>query len=136
MNACVHTDTNPQISSTRSRGLGWRIHGSVEDTKLSTNKQHTLSPRTSVLLQTWDARHFRARLRDGVESDEWCQCPLTGCSTLTWAIWQAPWSHDIVCKRAMLRNGPLQQMRDNDGAPDQWPQQVRGECVFVTFRHA
>ena len=27
----------------RSRGLGWRIHGSVEDTKLSTNKQHSLS---------------------------------------------------------------------------------------------
>ena len=27
----------------RSRGLGWRIHESVEDTKLSTNKQHTLS---------------------------------------------------------------------------------------------
>ncbi len=26
-----------------SRGLGWRIHESVEDTKLSTNKQHTLS---------------------------------------------------------------------------------------------
>ena len=26
-----------------SRGLGRRIHGSVEDTKLSTNKQHTLS---------------------------------------------------------------------------------------------
>ncbi len=24
----------------KSRGLGWRIHGSVEDTKLSTNKQH------------------------------------------------------------------------------------------------
>jgi len=24
-------------------GLGWRIHGSVEDTKLSTNKQHSLS---------------------------------------------------------------------------------------------
>ena len=31
----------PQTSSTRSRGLGRRIHGSVEDTKLSTNKQHT-----------------------------------------------------------------------------------------------
>jgi hypothetical protein len=29
-------------TSTRSRGLGRRIHGSVEDTKLSTNKQHTL----------------------------------------------------------------------------------------------
>ena len=42
MNACVHTNTKPQISSTRSRGLGWRIHGSVKDTKLSTNKQHTL----------------------------------------------------------------------------------------------
>jgi hypothetical protein len=26
-----------------SRGLGWRIYGSVEDTKLSTNKQHSLS---------------------------------------------------------------------------------------------
>jgi hypothetical protein len=26
----------------QSRGLGWRIHESVEDTKLSTNKQHTL----------------------------------------------------------------------------------------------
>ena len=44
MNACAHTYTKPQTSSTRSRGLGWRIHGSVEDTKLSTNKQHTLSP--------------------------------------------------------------------------------------------
>ncbi len=28
----------------RYRGLGLRIHGSVEDTKLSTNKQHSLSP--------------------------------------------------------------------------------------------
>ncbi len=43
VNACVHTYTKPQTSSTRSRGLGWRIHGSVEDTKLSTNKQHSLS---------------------------------------------------------------------------------------------
>jgi hypothetical protein len=30
-------------SVTRSRGLGRRIHGRVEDTKLSTNKQHSLS---------------------------------------------------------------------------------------------
>ena len=29
-------------STDTSRGLGRRIHGSVEDTKLSTNKQHTL----------------------------------------------------------------------------------------------
>ena len=43
VNACVHTYTKPQTSSTRSRGLGWRIHESVEDTKLSTNKQHTLT---------------------------------------------------------------------------------------------
>jgi hypothetical protein len=43
VNACAHTYTKPQTSSTRSRGLGWRIHGSVEDTKLSTNKQHSLS---------------------------------------------------------------------------------------------
>jgi hypothetical protein len=45
MNACVHTYTKPQTSSTLNRGPGWRIHGSVEDTKLSTNKQHTLSDR-------------------------------------------------------------------------------------------
>jgi len=43
MNACVHTYTKSQTPSTRRRGPGWRIHGSVEDTKLSTNKQHTLS---------------------------------------------------------------------------------------------
>jgi hypothetical protein len=44
VNACVHTYTKPQTSNTRSRGLGRRIHGSVEDTKLSTNQQHSLSP--------------------------------------------------------------------------------------------
>jgi len=31
------------VQNIMSRGLGWRIHESVEDTKLSTNKQHTLS---------------------------------------------------------------------------------------------
>ena len=30
------------------RGLGWRMHGSVEDTKLSTNKQHALSALRSL----------------------------------------------------------------------------------------
>jgi len=49
VNACVHTYTKPQTSSTRSRCLGWRIHESVEDTKLSTNKQHTLSSITTHL---------------------------------------------------------------------------------------
>jgi hypothetical protein len=43
MNACVHTYTKSQTPSTRRRGPGWRIHGSVEDTKLSTNKQHSLN---------------------------------------------------------------------------------------------
>ena len=42
MNACVHIYTKPQTSSTQRRGPGWRIHGSVENTKLSTNKQHSL----------------------------------------------------------------------------------------------
>ena len=51
MNACVHTYTKPQTSSTRSCGLGWRIHESVEDTKLSTNKQHSLSPRIPAVLR-------------------------------------------------------------------------------------
>ena len=43
VNACVYTCTESQTSSTRSCGLGWRIHGSVEDTRFSTNKQHSLS---------------------------------------------------------------------------------------------
>jgi len=49
----VHTYTKPQTSSTRSRGLGWRIHESVEDTKLSTNKQHTTR---------WSGIHIRTVL--------------------------------------------------------------------------
>ena len=32
-----------QVVQKMSRCLGWRIHESVEDTKLSTNKQHSLS---------------------------------------------------------------------------------------------
>ena len=32
------------------RTEGWRIHGSVEDTKLSTNKQHSLSDECVVRL--------------------------------------------------------------------------------------
>ena len=51
MNAWVHTYTKPQTSSTRSCGLGRQIHESVEDTKLSTNKQHTLSTVHSVRAQ-------------------------------------------------------------------------------------
>ena len=47
VNAWVHTYTKPRTSSTRSRGLGWRIHESVEDTKLSTHKQHSLSVSSS-----------------------------------------------------------------------------------------
>ena len=43
--ACVHTYTKSQTPSTRRRGPGWRIHGSVEDTKLSTNKQHCVRKR-------------------------------------------------------------------------------------------
>ena len=39
----------PQTSSTRSRGLGRRMHESVEDTKLSTNKQHSLSWQRCVI---------------------------------------------------------------------------------------
>ncbi len=49
MNACVHTYTKSQTPSTRRLGPGWRIHGSVEDTKLNTNKQHSLSFRKDRL---------------------------------------------------------------------------------------
>ena len=53
---------------TLARGLGRRTHGSVEDTKLSTNKQHSLSLKVFInagacLLCTLDvARVARARL--------------------------------------------------------------------------
>jgi hypothetical protein len=61
VNACVHTYTKPRTSSTRSRGLGRRIHGSVEDTKLSTNKQHSLSA----------AAKLEPRLRTEAFKDMW-----------------------------------------------------------------
>ena len=44
---CSHLITLPRhlffTCVESQRGPGWQIHGSVEDTKLSTNKQHTLS---------------------------------------------------------------------------------------------
>ena len=58
MNACVHTYKKSQTSSTRRRVPGWRIHGSVEDTKSSTNKQHTLSTRNEE-----DQRKFELMCR-------------------------------------------------------------------------
>ena len=39
-----------------SRGLGRRIHGSVEDTKLSTNKQHSLSPHLQYAISRIDKK--------------------------------------------------------------------------------
>ena len=49
----MHTYTKSQTPCTRRHGPGWQIHGSVEDTKLSTNKQHTLSP-NSDRTTPWD----------------------------------------------------------------------------------
>ena len=74
MNACVHTYTKPQTPSTRRRGPGWQIHGSVEDTKLSTNKQHTHSLGAFVL--GWpSARDHLARISrvdcEGGTSAQW-----------------------------------------------------------------
>ncbi len=43
-----------------SRGLGRRIHGSVEDTKLSTNKQHSLSGSGNFKGRS---KHFELRRR-------------------------------------------------------------------------
>jgi hypothetical protein len=42
------TENPPNLQPSTSRSLGWRIHGSVEDTKLSTNKQHSLSRRGRI----------------------------------------------------------------------------------------
>ena len=53
-----------------SRCLGWRIHGSVEDTKLSTNKQHSLSRFLLMLKESLKAPLFT----DGFRlSDLLCQ---------------------------------------------------------------
>jgi len=54
-----------------SRGLGCRIHESVEDTKLSTNKQHTLSRnedrvgRRQIVEQAAHSQHQWHPLEDG-----------------------------------------------------------------------
>ena len=50
----THTQLISLVMTTQhnSRGLGRRIHGSVEDTKLSTNKQHSLSPRSCASLDS------------------------------------------------------------------------------------
>jgi hypothetical protein len=40
---CVVTSFRIRGIRHQTPNLGWRIHGSVEDTKLSTNKQHSLS---------------------------------------------------------------------------------------------
>ena len=101
MNACVHTYTKPQTSSTRSRGLGWRIHESVEDTKLSTNKQHSLSPKAmsstskppypipcalaAVLLP--GSRAFGCRARKGWFSDPMGERQTTVCVVGVWTVY-------------------------------------------------
>ena len=78
MNACVHTYTEPQTSNTRRRGLGWQIHGSVEDTKLSTNKQHTLSQDALLLcdneavlrvIRKWVGQGGKAMLATAPDAD-------------------------------------------------------------------
>jgi hypothetical protein len=81
MNACVHTYTKPQTSSTRNRGPCWRIHGSVEDTKLSTNKQHTLSlvVRASKPIKRQETVLVHYNPRGGIQSWETvfkCTCCL------------------------------------------------------------
>ena len=52
------------MQSSRSRGLGRRIHGSVEDTKLSTNKQHSLLSAPRSLRKLGEAFQLSALLHD------------------------------------------------------------------------
>jgi hypothetical protein len=49
-------NTDRNIRNIQRRCPGWRIHGSVEDTKLSTNKQHSLS-------------HFHVATAEGTNPD-------------------------------------------------------------------
>ena len=75
MNACVHTYTKPRTSSTLSRGLGRRIHGSVEDTKLSTNKQQSLSKQQQALMRT--RSQLEAALREATAKNGLTMLQLT-----------------------------------------------------------
>ncbi len=75
---CAPSDTSVGLASTairsggfycstcESRGLGRRIHGSVEDTKLSTNKQHSLS---HLIMRLWAhrSRGLGWRIHESVE---------------------------------------------------------------------
>jgi hypothetical protein len=80
MNACVHTYTKSQTPSTRRRGPGWRIHGSVEDTKLSTNKQHSLSAQTRRTPTLCAARRATACCFDSIQCDGPFVCNLKTCA--------------------------------------------------------
>jgi hypothetical protein len=66
--SCLSNSNSDPGSSTWSRGLGWRMHESGEDTKLSTNKQHTLASATRATRGSQEsptaARVLRAATRD------------------------------------------------------------------------
>ena len=108
MNACVHTDTKPQISSTQSRGLGWRIHGSVEDTNLSTNKQHSLSLSSSancefLCFYGW-SQDFTHRLTLLTNSPTE-KLTTSSCRTdppATWRMWRLAGEHMVVVESCSI----------------------------------
>ena len=109
VNAWVHTYTKPQTSSTRSRGLGWRIHESVEDTKLSTNKQHTLSGGrairgavSTIAQHGTSADNKSTRLGGGRDNGELSDVAQKYCTTQWHGLGGLPQARTVKCEREMM----------------------------------
>ena len=97
MNACVQTYTEPQTSSTRSCGLGRRIHGSVEDTKLSTNKQHSPSLQPRIRVRPVPAYRVRSCCVGGRRESERLRAMGAGRRCLAPRVGGGSWSSPPHC---------------------------------------
>ena len=97
MNTCVHTYTEPQTSSTRSCGLGRRIHGSVEDTKLSTNKQHSPSLQPRIRVRPVPAYRVRSCCVGGRRESERLRAMGAGRRCLAPRVGGGSWSSPPHC---------------------------------------
>ena len=97
MNTCVHTYTEPQTSSTRSCGLGRRIHGSVEDTKLSTNKQHSPSLQPRIRVRPVPAYRVRSCCVGGRRESERLRAMGAGRRCLAPRVGGGSWSSPVRC---------------------------------------
>ena len=136
MNAWVHTYTKPQTSSTRSCGLGRQIHESVEDTKLSTNKQHTLSFRGRSGCMR-GAGAFGPFLRAGCAGAEWVRGGSLGSGMRAGRRCLAPQVGSVLrCSGGLLSSDTDTRARCVDGHVAGWatlclPAVLGRTCVYA-----